>query len=763
MYKKIVLTVFISVFSIAITNAQGVVTSDYQALLALYQSMDGDHWINKRNWLSDKPVADWNGITVANQRVVGIDLGFNNLNGNLPAEIRKLTELKILDVAKSSLSAQSIEYILYLTNLEHLDICQNNIEMEIPADISKLTKLKYFDASRNKLSGTFLDKVSTMKDLEFLSILNNTISGTIPAELGNCTKIKELNLANNKLSGNIPETLGNLINLESFTAFNNQFSGTLPDIFGKMTKLWSLSLRDNNFSGTIPASIGNLTKMERLDLANNNFSGTVPSLSKLKSLTELQINGNSFTFADLDNIGLNLSQNWFSYTPQKSVAQPKFSEEGGKKYLEVTYEYNIYDVLVWYIDGVKRTDLFQKKLDITNLSGSVFTCEVSNEKYPNLVLKTKAYGKDVVLSHGLIEAEYNTLVDFAQSTNYRDWLNNQNWLSDLDAEYWKGIRVANGRIVNIQLASNNLSGPLPPSLGNLSVLEFLLLSQNRISGALPGELGNLKKLSGIDLYGNLLTGSIPVEIGNMESLKTLNLSNNLLTGSIPQELTKLQKATTIQLNGNYLSGSVPNLKLIKNFLICYLHDNNFNFSDLSTSNITGIFSSNYAPQKALPKPVLQESNGEQFLLAGDTLSGNEYKWYKDQVIVNPGNSNKLKVDLLGNGKYYCSISNKKFSLLTLTTDTLVFVKSSKEWLPFSTNGLEDLSLKYNPHSKCIEVLGAHKGNIEFDLFSTNGSRILKSNVITGGNVSVGHLPEGVYMVALTAGNKFRKAQKLLIR
>jgi hypothetical protein len=194
-----------------------------------------------------------------------------------------------------------------------------------------------------------------------------------------------------------------------------------------------------------------------------------------------------------------------------------------------------------------------------------------------------------------------------------------------------------------------------------------------------------------------------------------------------------------------------------------LDDNNFNFSDLSTSNITGIFSGKYAPQKQLPKPVMQESNGEQFLLAGDTLTGNEYKWYKDKAIVSSQNANKLRTDLLGNGKYYCTISNKKFSLLTLTTDTVVVFKSEKNEFSSPANELTNVNLKYNRQSQSIEVVGKYSGNIEVELFDLKGRRILNVMVGSADVVSVGKLPEGMYLVTLTGANQVRKTQKILIR
>ena len=62
---------------------------------------------------------------------------------------------------------------------------------------------------------------------------------------------------------------------------------------------------------------------------------------------------------------------------------------------------------------------------------------------------------------------------------------------------------------------------------------------NRLSGPIPPSLGNLKKLEEINLHKNQLSGTIPKKLGNMTSLNILWLHNNHLCGPIPATLTRL--------------------------------------------------------------------------------------------------------------------------------------------------------------------------------------------------------------------------------
>lgn len=80
------------------------------------------------------------------------------------------------------------------------------------------------------------------------------------------------------------------------------------------------------------------------------------------------------------------------------------------------------------------------------------------------------------------------------------------------------------------LTRNELSGPIPPELGDLANLEELRLDENRLEGELPPELGNLIKLEQLHLDDNQLSGEIPAELIELPDLALLYLSGNELSG-----------------------------------------------------------------------------------------------------------------------------------------------------------------------------------------------------------------------------------------
>ena len=76
-----------------------------------------------------------------------------------------------------------------------------------------------------------------------------------------------------------------------------------------------------------------------------------------------------------------------------------------------------------------------------------------------------------------------------------------------------------------------------------------------------GEYYSVLSTTGLNLWGNELTGEIPPEIGNLTNLTHLNLSSNQLTGEIPESICDLNVywASTdyFQISNNQLCPPYP--------------------------------------------------------------------------------------------------------------------------------------------------------------------------------------------------------------
>lgn len=134
-----------------------------------------------------------------------------------------------------------------------------------------------------------------------------------------------------------------------------------------------------------------------------------------------------------------------------------------------------------------------------------------------------------------------------------------NWDADaVDPCSWTMVTCSSDKfVIGLGSPSQNLSGTLSPSIGNLTNLQTVLLQNNRILGPLPYELGRLPKLQTLDLSNNMFTGEIPSSLADLKTLQYLRLNNNTLTGPIPQALANLTQLTFLDLSFNNLSGPVP--------------------------------------------------------------------------------------------------------------------------------------------------------------------------------------------------------------
>ena len=346
----------------------GPPSHDRAILEGIYSATGGAGWIHNRNWLSDRPINEWYGVTTFNGRVTGLHLRSNNLTGTIPNELAKLS------------------------NLIHLKLSGNQFTGQIPPELGRLTYLNG------------------------LSLGANQLTGPIPSELGNLTNLTELLLTNNQLAGEVPSELGNLQNLNG------------------------LKLEGNWLSGCIPAVLEQI-----------------------------------------------LSDLWGS-------------------------------------------------------PGLPF-CTDSSVTTPN--------------PEGVAE-DREALVKVYDSTGGPNWTNNDNWLSDAPLGLWHGVITGpDGRVIKLHLQRNNLSGNIPPELGNLSELQELILEVNNLSGQIPSSLGNLSQLRRLSIQVDPLSGSIPPQLGNLSSLESLYIRQTPVEGSIPPELGHLSNLREFILENNSLSGEIP--------------------------------------------------------------------------------------------------------------------------------------------------------------------------------------------------------------
>ncbi len=533
-----------------------------------------------------------------------LDLADNALTGAIPPELGNLSKLEILLLANNALTGSLPPELGRLANLKTLWLDRNNLAGSIPSALGRLRNLVSLNLSRNRLEGAIPSQLGQLRRLDYLELGGNNLADSIPPELGRLRNARMLDLRSNKLTGAIPPELGNMVRLETLFLDHNLLTGPLPPELGRLRNLDVLWVHNNLLTGQVPATFGQLRKLSYLSLSETSLSGPLPqSLTRLNRLSTVYIEGTDgicvpgvAAFAawmethtdhplcnETDVAGLTAlfeSANGRDWTDRRGwLAGPALEGWHGVvadsvgKVLQIDLRDNALAGSLPSGLGLSLDRLTVLRIGENDLSGpiprSLAGLQLEELEYADTDLcvprgeSFSAWLDAIPMRTGDRNdcpalSDRDILVALHEATDGENWTSRENWLTDAPLDDWFGVSVdGEGRVTQINLPDNGLSGALPPELGELSTLERLVLGSNRLTGAIPPGLGNLAELERLDLNDNRITGTIPPQLGSLESLATLNLGSNKLTGQIPRQLGLLAALRRLDLSVNDLSGSIP--------------------------------------------------------------------------------------------------------------------------------------------------------------------------------------------------------------
>ena len=144
---------------------------DRAVLVALYEATNGNNWTNNTNWLSNKPLDEWYGVTTDDDgRVTNLRLNDNALAGALPSALGDLTHLRWLDLGGNQLSGPIPPALGDLTNLQVLSLYTNQLSDALPPELGNLTHLQWLNFGDNQLSGELPLSLVDLTNLTWLNL-----------------------------------------------------------------------------------------------------------------------------------------------------------------------------------------------------------------------------------------------------------------------------------------------------------------------------------------------------------------------------------------------------------------------------------------------------------------------------------------------------------------------------------------------------------------------------------------------------------------
>ena len=227
-----------------------------------------------------------------------------------------------------------------------------------------------------------------------------------------------------------------------------EWFGVVTDSAGRVIRL---RLADNALNGPLPPELGDLGELKYLELTGNQLTDSIPpELGDLADLSGLWLDDNELTGPLPEALG------------------------------------DLTDLLgVWVggnqLSGSVPTSFLSLDLLFFEFGGDGNLCLPGTEEFAE-------WSEDIGRAEGpwCSDGDAAVLQILHEETTGSRWANSGGWLTGPVLSRWYGVETDSiGRVSELDLVRNGLSGPLPRELGHLAELTRLKLSNNNLLGSLP--------------------------------------------------------------------------------------------------------------------------------------------------------------------------------------------------------------------------------------------------------------------------------------
>ena len=244
-------------------------------------------------------------LSFSNNALSYLDLRYTSIKGGKPVADGSQTHVIYPETFRDAV------------NIRYIMIDSPQLGSNFPTGTNKIhpdaflfnSELYYFwYRSHGKTTGNISQLFNSNSKLQYIWAQSNAFSGTIPNFTGNPV-IYYVNLQYNQLSGSIPG-FKDLNNLRYLYLQNNNLTGITEP--GSLPNLYTYQAPNNQITGQIPDFTG-CTNLRSLTFRNNQITSyKVGAFAKLYRINFIDLKFNNLTQTDLDNILVDLLDNWTS-------------------------------------------------------------------------------------------------------------------------------------------------------------------------------------------------------------------------------------------------------------------------------------------------------------------------------------------------------------------------------------------------------------------------------------------------------------------
>lgn len=417
-------------------------------------------------------------------------LAENDLQGDLPETISKLSSLEVLDLQSNKLTSLP-EEVRQLTSLRLLNVSSNQLRT-VPMALFE-TSLIELIANKNSFEGAFFS-IASAPHLQELNISNNSLKALCDGETLDLPALKTLNVSTNRLSS-LPN-VETWISLQTLIVAENKLP-SFPEGFTKLPQLRTADFTANDIT-QIDEKIA-LMPLDHLTLAAN-------PLRERKFLT--------MSFEDIKR----------DLSARLARSDPAAVEEID---VDIASDDATVSTPGWQVTPSGTLDLSSKSLtslDETALSAiadSVRHLNLSSNTLPSMPLALSTIPFLTILDLSKIRLT-TILTEPLTLPRLKDLRLSSNSLTSASLDALTTHLTAPA-LSSLDISNNRLTSALPALRTTFPALTSLIASDNQFSEASPEALSGL---SIVNLSNNGIEHLDP-RIGLLAELKSLNVEGNV--------------------------------------------------------------------------------------------------------------------------------------------------------------------------------------------------------------------------------------------